>query len=668
MAIFPKKTRIMLQVNPVECAAVSFAIIADYYGYDCNLKRAKELVGVSRNGASAEGIIGAARESAFFAEAKRRASHELTTKNAPSILFFDDCHFVVFEGKLLNRYYINDPARGRYSLTKRQFVRRYSRLELTLRPQKKRFKWPKVSPSFSLMSAAFFMFGALSISFFALFSFLCLASFSSLFTYYHQANLILETNIWLILIIIISCAFVYSVLIIGKNKSILFYNFMSEKLKLINSDFFVSRPFKAFKQLFNAEGTNLYAYRSATSVGILFASLVIEFIIFWGFGLIQLALTIVVLFALYKSPKKISANCGLRSREIIKSLFADFIMMGQREHISKALLKEEYENLASRRAYENSYPWAESALFLGLCAAQLLYLKFRLIMGISYGEFSVALIIILVSFILCNFLIKLEPEDFSYENIESIINELKIESKEKYIEKTSDNNELIILKNISFSYAKDRNFIFQNLDLKLMRSKIYGLLGEPCSGKTSLLEILAGQLLGYQGQIYHHENFSCALIDNSSAPFAESLFENIRLYDKNISTKDIVSALKNAEAEDIFFERPLGLLSPILAQGKNLSVGERKRLLLARALAHKAQLVLLDNFFDALDAQRVQKILYNLKCLNITAIFSSYRVEDLAFCDNIILLKDKKAELIGPLEEAQRSSDYTYVLDAGLRL
>jgi ABC-type multidrug transport system fused ATPase/permease subunit len=78
--------------------------------------------------------------------------------------------------------------------------------------------------------------------------------------------------------------------------------------------------------------------------------------------------------------------------------------------------------------------------------------------------------------------------------------------------------------------------------------------------------------------------------------------------------------------------------SLLIFGGSNFSGGERQRLAIARALAKKPDLLLVDDAFSALDAHTALELRERLKTIKCTAIIVSHRISALADCDNIYVM------------------------------
>ena len=170
-------------------------------------------------------------------------------------------------------------------------------------------------------------------------------------------------------------------------------------------------------------------------------------------------------------------------------------------------------------------------------------------------------------------------------------------------------------------------------------------MGEPLCGKSTLLKILGQKLNLNLGTLLSpnkdRNTIKYSLIDDDAQLFEDSLLENVRVYEHRFGERDVSQALQLACVEELFFNRSMGLLAPIERGGVNVSGGQKKRLLLARALIHQPDLILLDDFFSSLDDNCAHKILTNLNNLTSSVIFTSFKENQLAMADEIIFIDQK---------------------------
>jgi ATP-binding cassette, subfamily B, multidrug efflux pump len=213
------------------------------------------------------------------------------------------------------------------------------------------------------------------------------------------------------------------------------------------------------------------------------------------------------------------------------------------------------------------------------------------------------------------------------------------------------NTPLIETKNLSFQIPETEITLFADLSFKLAAGQRLGILGPVGSGKSSLIQILAGFEDQYQGQVYFgtqeirslsHEELrkQISLVPQKSFLFAETLRSNISL-DLNLPEDEIWHFLELAGVAEDVRSFSLGLDTRIGEWGVTLSGGQKQRLTLARALARKPQLLLLDDCLSAIDTVTEEKILKALdRELKETAlVWVAHRKSTLKYCDQILEMK-----------------------------
>ncbi len=123
--------------------------------------------------------------------------------------------------------------------------------------------------------------------------------------------------------------------------------------------------------------------------------------------------------------------------------------------------------------------------------------------------------------------------------------------------------------------------------------------------------------------------------------FEDTIRNNITLY-KELEENEIQKAIKDAGLKEFIEGLPQGLDTVIYDNGKNISGGERSRIVIARALLSKARILLMDEAFASLDMERareIEKTILNLQ--DITVINVSHVIfKDTRECyDKVITIK-----------------------------
>ena len=194
-------------------------------------------------------------------------------------------------------------------------------------------------------------------------------------------------------------------------------------------------------------------------------------------------------------------------------------------------------------------------------------------------------------------------------------------------------------KDISYRYGEADEHAVSNISFTLNVGEKLAVLGGTGSGKTTIVNLVAGFLDACHGEIILHGKLG--LIPQKNSLFKGTVRENLKLGAK-ISDANLERAIKNACAADFLQEH--GLKTEVAQNGANFSGGQRQRLCIARALGHNPDLLIFDDSFSALDLKTDAKLRANLeKHYNkVAQIIVAQRISTIKTADKIMVMDSGK--------------------------
>jgi ATP-binding cassette subfamily B protein len=199
-------------------------------------------------------------------------------------------------------------------------------------------------------------------------------------------------------------------------------------------------------------------------------------------------------------------------------------------------------------------------------------------------------------------------------------------------------------------------YVLTDISFKLKRGESLGIIGGTGSGKTTLINLMMRmydadkgsiRILGKDIKSYNIDALrkSVALVAQKSVIFSGTIEENIRQGNMDATMEDIHEAAKNAEALEFIMKKDDKFSHEIERGGTNLSGGQKQRLSIARALAKKPEILILDDSLSALDYLTDSRVRENLSKYDMTKIIVSQRINSVKNCNNILVLE--KGRVIG---------------------
>lgn len=293
---------------------------------------------------------------------------------------------------------------------------------------------------------------------------------------------------------------------------------------------------------------------------------------------------------------------------------------------------------------------------------------------ISFGSFS-AIIAANENFMKSFQTMFSELADFimSLANLEPLYDFYILDSdKEENLEKAGD-FESLVFKNVTFTYPGSDRKIIDNLSFKINKGEKISIVGVNNAGKTTIVKLLlrffdidSGEIL-YNGVNIKkiskkslYEKISGVFQDFAIMPF--TIKENI-IANKDFSGEKTHEIIRRLDLDQKIKELPKGLGTylnkDIYEEATDLSLGQKQKLAIARALYQNADFLILDEPTASLDPLAESKIYehFNEMTEGKTAIFISHRMSSSRFTDKILLLDGGKAAAFDSHENLMKSDN-----------
>ncbi len=683
------KVPVVMQLEALECGAASLTMILAYYNKWIPLEQVRADCGVSRDGSNAKNILKAARSYGLEAKGYRYEPETLKQKGRfPCIIHWNFNHFVVLDGFRGSKAYLNDPAKGTYSVPMEVFDKSFTGICLMLEPgeafepggkqksmvdfAKKRLRGAGPAIVFTVLTSAIAaLIGIIQ------------PAFSRIFL----DRLLTGQNPTWVIPFIAALALISAVQIIVNFCEIRMSNRINGKMAVYGSTSYMWKvlrmPMEFFSQRMAGDiqqRQGLNASISSTLVNT-FAPLALDAVMMVFYlavmiryswiltvvGLVSILLNLLMSQIISKKRMNITrvqmrdsgklAGATVAGIEMIETIKASGAENGYFEKWSgyQASVNTQKIKFAKLNQYLGIIP----SLVSSLCSTAVLALGVYFTMR---GEFTVGMIMAFQGF-LGSFTAPATTLISAGQQLQEMRTEMeRVEDVMEYptdVNYDTDGSEAEIssgklsgnieLKNVTFGYSRLGAPLIENFNLTLRPGSRVAFVGGSGCGKSTLSKLISGLYQPWSGEILFDGvpmkkidrsvfTSSLAVVDQDIILFQDTIANNIKMWDTSIEDFEMIMAARDAQLHEDIMQRDGGYQYMLTEGGKDFSGGQRQRMEIARVLAQDPTVIILDEATSALDAKTEYEVVKAIKDRGITCIVVAHRLSTIRDCDEIIVM------------------------------
>lgn len=221
------------------------------------------------------------------------------------------------------------------------------------------------------------------------------------------------------------------------------------------------------------------------------------------------------------------------------------------------------------------------------------------------------------------------------------------------------------MNHVSFRYSDDTPLVLDDFSMTVNKGEYVAIVGKTGCGKSTLMRLLLGFEKPSQGSIFYDSKDMSNLdlvslrrkigtVTQNAQLFQGDIYSNIVLCAPHLSLQEAWEAAEKAGIADDIKAMPMGMQTYISEGGGGISGGQRQRLIIARAIAPKPNLLLFDEATSALDNKTQKIVSDSLDAMGCTRIVIAHRLSTIRHCDRILVMDKGRVAEEGTYEELVR--------------
>lgn len=281
----------------------------------------------------------------------------------------------------------------------------------------------------------------------------------------------------------------------------------------------------------------------------------------------------------------------------------------------------------------------------------------------AFGTFSSALMQLISG---CMTIFRLKP---IYTRLKPIFDTQPEDDEQKQIVQSLSGS--IELEHVSFGYSPEAGNVLNDIFLQIHPGEYVAIVGPSGCGKSTLLKLLLGFETPTQGKIRYdgkslsgldahslRRNLGVVLQDGKL--IAGSIYDNITITCPNPTMKAVNEVIEAVGLKADIDQMPMGVQTVLSESGNTISGGQQQRILIARAIMNKPQVLFFDEATSALDNLTQAKVCQSLDDMHVTRVVIGHRLSTIQNCDRILVFNNGQIQEEGNFESLMAQKGLFY--------
>ncbi|KVW24005.1 peptidase domain-containing ABC transporter [Burkholderia ubonensis] len=692
-----RRLPVILQTQAAECGLACVGMVAGYFGHDIDMMHLRQRFNTSLKGATLGDVMRIAQRLGLASRALRLELDELGQLRRPCILHWEMSHFVVLKRVERDHVVIHDPARGARKVPMDEVSRCFTGVALELLPTAG-FERKRERESISMLQLIGSVLGVRSAFVQVLTLSVALELFGILMPFYMQwvmDHVLVSSDRDLLAMLGIGFAMValFQTAITALRSWVVtwFSSLLSVQWSANVCAHLLRLPMTYFEQRhigdvvsrFGAVGTiqnTLTSRFVGTLLDGVMAVVTLGMLFFYNRTLTWLVIALFVVYAVLRAlayrPFRqanedqivYAARTQTQLLESIRGVQAIKLANKQDERVAiyaNTMVETANKGIVIQRLSIGFS--AVHGLVSSLGRVALIWLAARQVIE---GSFSAGMLVAYISFAdqfvgrgsgLIDALIEFRMLRLHGERLADIVlTEVEADMEGSVAHMPSTQREAppaISVRNLRYRYAEGEPWVLDGCSFDIAAGESVAIIGPSGQGKTTLAKLLLGLLDPHEGTIavdgvdirhlglqHYRDRIGCVMQDDIL--FAGSIADNICFFDLDPDLARIEEAARLAQIHDDIAAMPMGYQSLVGDMGSSLSGGQCQRVLLARALYRRPDILVLDEATSHLDVARELAINEAVSAMPITRILIAHRPETIRSAERALLLENGRATFV----------------------